>query len=76
MDYKILRHNDAYSLEEEVISYLKEGYILAGGHQVTTVKYNDYTNANNALREISPRRWEYSQTVFRPDKITKEKVII
>lgn len=78
-DYLILSANSGPELQKEVIKYLREGYQLVGGHQVTTVGYGDYTNAQNAIREIRPNKWEITQAVYRPEikeEIKKEKVII
>ena len=73
MKYEILSGESARELEEKVIKYLNNGYVLIGGHQVTTVGYNDYTNATNSLREISPNRFQISQSVYKEN--TQKKII-
>jgi len=78
-DYIILSANSVQELQQKVIKYLKEGYILAGGHQVTTVGYADYTNGSNALREISPNKWEITQAMYKLEQkleTKKQKVMI
>jgi hypothetical protein len=76
-DYKILEARNAKDLEREVMKYLEMGYQLAGGHQVTTVGYDDYTNGQNALRKIRPNKWNITQVVYKlpQDKEPKRKMI-
>jgi len=74
-DYRILSGKNADELNKKVIEYLKKGYQLAGGHQVTTMGYSNNTNASNALRAISPERWEITQSVYI-NEVIKEKTVI
>jgi len=77
-DYVILGAGSAQELQQKVIKYLKDGYIIAGGHQVTTVGYENYTNRANALREISPNKWEITQAMYKLEQKQeiKQKVMI
>ena len=75
-DYILLSGNSASELENKVIKYLKKGYLIAGGHQVTTIGYADYTNAANAIREIRPNKWELTQAVYRLPEEKKEPELI
>ena len=77
-DYVILGAGSTQELQLKVIKYLKDGYIIAGGHQVITVGYGNYTNEANVLREISPNKREITQAMYKLEQKqeAKQKVMI
>ena len=77
-DYVILKASSIKKLQKKVIKYLKDGYIIAGGHQVTPVSYINYTNRSNTIAEISPNKREITQAMYKLEQKqeTKQKVMI
>jgi len=63
-DYKIVTANALDKLEREVNQMLKTGWRPQGGVSSITIKYSESTNTDNALREIRPRVFQYSQALI------------
>jgi len=74
--YDILSAESAYSLQKKVNDALRKGFLLQGGISIVVSEYRNYTNSNNALREISPKTFIYSQAVIFREKIQKTKKYI
>jgi len=74
--YDILSAESAYDLQKKVNDAIGKGFLPQGGISIIVSEYRNHTNSNNALREISPETFIYSQAVIFREKIQKTKKYI